>query len=264
MTRPDPIPARTDTQQRLADLPDLAAHLHLRMLTSAPGAEHGSKSDPARRAPGNIDVIHALDARIYPHRRTGQQPIEQYGRDADGDRGLPGELALWCRMMFEDLDGYEPAPDPLPRQTVASMCAWITRHYQLWASIAPDVVGELDAEIERWHTRLRRMLGETDPIQLRHRHLTNCGGLIDQTASGWFECRNCHQTWTGAQMMQEARFHADVTLAEAADQLGVTLGQLRQWKKRDHDFPKPVSKGHPARYWLRDLLQHVETRKRGA
>lgn len=260
---PHKIPQRRTTKERLRDLPDLAAHIHLRIRTATPGADHaGARRDPATLTPGNLDIIHALDTRVYPHQTSDTSHRDPHGWDDAGDRGLPATLTIWARMIFEDLDGYQPEPTPLPEtQTVTTICEWLHTNYPTWARIMPEAAAEFDQEIRDWHTRLRYALGETDPVQLRHRHRSRCGGTIEQATNGAFECINCHKQWTADEMMKYARFHADVTLTEAADQLGIKPGTLRQWKKRDPNFPEPVETRHPARYRLSDIKQHAEQRQ---
>lgn len=252
--RPQPIPRRLDTVAMLQDLPDLAAHLELRIMTSEPGAEPGGGRREARTVmPGNIAIMHALDARV-DRPNESQEPDTD---DGDGRRGALGELASWARAIHEDLDGYEPLPAPLPELTMASVCAWLVTHYLTWSAVMPEVAPEFEHEVERWHSTMRRALGETDPVQLRHRYPEGeaCGHEIRQRTDSLFQCKGCMQTWSLVEMMRQARWHSDVTLAEAADQLGVKLGTLKQWVKRGK--LAPVDDRRPARYRLRDIREQM-------
>lgn len=248
--RPQPIPRRIDTPAMLRDLPDLAAHLALRMVTAEPGAEiGGGKREAAHVAPVNVAILHALDDRVD----RPNESIEPDTDDPDGRRGALGELVSWVQAIREDLDGYEPHPKPLPAVNMASVCSWLLAHYPVWSSAMPEVAPEFDREVERWHSTMRRALGETDPVQLRHRYPEDeaCGWEIQQRTDSLFQCRGCMQTWSLVEMMRQARWHSDVTLAEAADQLDVKLDTLKQWVKRGKITP--VDSRRPARFRLLDI-----------
>ena len=260
------IPAREQLEQQLADIPDLATHLWHRIGTSTPGdtaARRGPRI-PSATPPVNLTLLHALDQRP----RYGGDDIataqadERYwaqhhadASDPDGRQGLHADITTWAAMIHADLDGYEPTPAPLPdNPSLTTACGWLIDHATVWASIHPDEAPELERCINHWHRFLRRELGETDPIQLRHRDPGDrhaCGNLIEQATDGTFECLGCHQQWTLGEMMRRARLLSDVTAAEAADQLGISLNTVRQWHKRGRLIP--VNDKHPRLFRLGDV-----------
>lgn len=258
--RPQPIPRRLDTVAMLQDLPDLAAHLELRIMTSEPGAEPGGGRREARTVmPGNIAIMHALDARVD----RPNESLEPDTDDGDGRRGALGELASWARAIHEDLDGYEPQPAPLPELTMASVCAWLVAHYPTWSAVMPEVAPEFEHEVERWHSTMRRALGETDPVQLRHTNLGGCGQPMEQLADGVrFECRGCHDVLTLHEMLGLARWQADVTLREASEALGIPLITLKRWAAAGTIEPTR-REVRPRLYPLREIKAERD-RRRGA
>lgn len=277
---PDPIRRRDNPHDMLRDLPDLAAHLALRATTSTPGAEPGGRREAATIAPASIAILHALDHRIryqgddqiraredeawrcQHHTHDPKHCPNNPTLDDAGRQGALADLAMWARMIHADLDEYDPQPDQLPdHHTWTTVCNWLDRHLDQWTFAYPDEAGEFLRDLTGWHSTMRRELGETDPVRLRHRYGDQaCGHEILQRTDSLFQCRGCLQTWSLVEMMRQARWHSDVTLAEAADQTGVKLGTLKQWVKRGK--LQPVDDRRPARYRLRDVRDLADQSRR--
>lgn len=299
--RPQRMEAKPGTEAQLRDLPDILTHLALRLTSSQPGAEPGGgRREAAHVAPVNIGILHALDDRRRwqsddmlgaldderwrcPH--ATHRPLDcPWEADDGGRQGVLADLDMWADWIFGDLEQWSPKLVDAPPQpaTIHGTSGWLATHHCAWLALldrdlAAETRGlieqgqrEFEREVHGWHTRLRHELGESDPVPLRHNNLGGCGGQLLPLADGIrHECVDCHEVLTPGEMLGLARWQSDVTLAEAAEalgpKLGITLGQLRQWVKRDTDFPQPVDDRYPARYLLRDLRDHAERRagKRG-
>lgn len=283
-------PAERTTVARLHELPDLAAHLALRLTSSQPGTETGGKRDPAETAPVHLAILHALDDR---HRYAGDNmpaymedeawrcphaahpPREcPWEADDDGRQGLLPDLALWARMINDDLEQYDPElPEDLPEEfTVASVCDWLARHHRRWATLddgasdqrlSAEVAEQLrraradmDNDVKRWHNRLRSELGERDPITLRHSTAGGCGHIIEPRDGGtWYGCTGCGEVFDHAAGLKRlAELQAPPTLTEASALTGIPLITLKR-RVTDGELTAVNPGRRPARYRLRDVQQ---------
>lgn len=295
---PDLAPRRDRTTTgRLRELPDLAAHLALRLTTARPNTDPvGSKGDPAETAPIHLAVLHALDPRhryagdnmpAYledeawrcPHATHSQRECP-WEADDDGRQGLLPDLAIWARMIHGDLEQYDPhLPDDLPEEfTLTTCCDWLAIHHGRWTALvatpSPAVSAtsadqlrhaqaEMDRDVTRWHNRLRSELGERDPIVLRHTTAGGCGNVIEPRDGGtWYGCTGCGEVFDHAAGLKRlAELQAPPTLSEAAVANGVSVTTLRRWVADGSLLP--VNPGvRPARYRLRDVRAEVERDKR--
>lgn len=295
---PDLAPPRDrTTTERLRELPDLAAHLALRLTTSRPGTEPtGTRRDPAETAPVHLAILHALDPR---HRYAGDNmpaylddeawrcPHATHSKDDcpweaddDGRQGLLPDLAAWARMIHGDLEQYAPhLPDELPdRFTIANCCDWLARHHGRWMSLvagpSPALSAtsadqlrhahtEMDRDVTRWHNRLRNELGERDPVTLRHTTAGGCGNIIEPRDGGtWYACTGCGEVFDHAAGLKRlAELQAPPTLAEASVATGISMTTLRRWVGDKSLLP--INPGvRPARYRLRDVRAEAEREKR--
>lgn len=291
--KPEPLRAKEGTAGQLADLPDIVAHLALRLTSSAPGAEHGGgRREAAHVAPVNVGVLQILDDRrrhgddILTRRDDERWRCQHHSHspadcphadteDDAGGQGVVADLETWADWISGDLEQWHPQlPEEVPDDsTLAGLCDWLARHYPRWQELLDSglsdeshqlvarAIDQFERDVRRWHTALRRELGETDPVPLRHANLGGCGGrLLPLTDGIRHECVECHEVLTPGEMLGLARWQSDVTLAEAAEVLGLSVDRVRQWVKRDPTFPRPVDNSYPARYLLRDVRAYAEQR----
>lgn len=253
--RPTPVPQRLDTTAMLRDIPDLYTHLELRLITNEPGTEPGGgRREAAHIAPVHVAILQLLDDRADRPNASAEPHVTDDG----GRRGTLGELTSWTHAIHED----HPHPTPLPGNTIAEVCSWLIRHYPTWAEHMPEAAQDFTREVTRRHSAMRRALGETDPVSLRHTNLGGCGEPLEQLADGVrYECRGCHDVLTPAEMIGLAKWQADVTLREASITLGIPLITLKRWATGPDPVIHPTRDGRPRLFALRDIKAERDRRK---
>lgn len=221
---PARLPARMTTAQRLAWLPMLAAEV--RATTGAPNPS--DRAMPASAPHGDSERVPADLASLCALAPAESRSV------AYGD---PAEVLVRCsRLVWEavDNDVRRDHPQPLGVPTVESESTWL-------ASVWDDAQAVLDLSVIEWISSdiaevcaTLAALARTLPAPVVPCLVEGCGGHIPalgETSDGWLwadVCSENHRVDRHA-IARRWRETQPVTLAEAAQAVGVTDRTLRNW-----------------------------------